>query len=329
MGYLEGIENQPRNLEMSARGVLSALEREDVSAFRADPLVLTGIGSSYFAASHGAWALRAAGRAAFALSSTDLLDPGAGDAAAALVGISQSGRSAETVGAFERASVPRLAVANAPSGPLQRLADVVVPLESADDHSFATQTYTATLFAMAALAGRLGGHDRFAVAELVATVEEVLERTASFADEGAALLDGARFVDFVGRGASFASAAQGALLLREVVRLPAAHMDTLQYLHGSVEVAGRGLGCVVFGSGREIRLARDLASYGTAVLLVTTEEVKGAENLLVFKVPEAEPVLLPILEILPVQLLTHRLAQAKGIPADGFRYEQDDTKLEI
>jgi glucosamine--fructose-6-phosphate aminotransferase (isomerizing) len=106
-------------------------------------------------------------------------------------------------------------------------------------------------------------------------------------------------------------------------------MDTLQYLHGPIEVAEPGRGCIVFGSGREVRLAEDLASYGMTVLLITEASVKRTRNLLVIRVPAMPDALAPVVQILPVQLLTHRMARDCGLSADGFRHEQNDTKLEL
>jgi len=329
VGYLEDILAQPENLARSHQTFTEALQSADLSAFDANPLVLTGMGSSYFAAMPASCALRAAGRPAFALSATELLEPGGELLGAAYVGISQSGKSAETVEGFSRVSASRLALTNTGSGPLSELADVALPVGSGEDTAIAILTYTATLAATGALAGSLGAPLDFDRDRLPDLVAGVLEGSAAAADDAAEQFDGMEVLDFVGRGSSLASAAEGALLTREAVRVPAAYMDTLQYLHGPLEVAEPGRGCVLFGSGREIQLAEDLASYGTSVLLVTGAQVGSTENLRVVRIPRAPDVLTPILEILPVQLLTHRMAASRGLAADGFRHEQGDTKLEV
>jgi glucosamine--fructose-6-phosphate aminotransferase (isomerizing) len=326
VGYLEDILAQPENLARSHETFTEALQGTDLLAFDADPLVLTGMGSSYFAAMSAACGLRAAGRPAFALSATELLEPGGDLLGAAYVGISQSGKSAETVEGFSRVSAPRLALTNTGSGPLSELADVALPIGSREDTAIAILTYTATLAAIGALTGSLGTPLDFDWDRLPELVAGVLEDSAPAADEAAERFDGMEVLDFVGRGSSLASAAEGALLTREAVRIPAAYMDTLQYLHGPLEVAEPGRGCVVFGSGREVRLAGDLASYGTSVLLITEA---STENLKVVRIPGVPDVLAPILEILPVQLLTHRMAGSRGLAADGFRHEQKDTKLGV
>jgi glucosamine 6-phosphate synthetase-like amidotransferase/phosphosugar isomerase protein len=64
-----------------------------------------------------------------------------------------------------------------------------------------------------------------------------------------------------------------------------------------------------------------------AVFLVTEAAVERRRNLVVFRTPEMADALAPVIQILPVQLLTHRMALSRGLSADGFRREQDDTKL--
>ena len=330
MGYLEDILEQPANLARSREVFAQPLQDADLSPFAdSHPLVLTGMGSSCFAAIPAAHALRSSGHPAFALSATELLEPGGDLLGAAYVGISQSGKSAETVEGFSRVSAPRLSLTNDGSGPLSDLADVALQVGSAQDTAIAILTYTATLSATAALADSLGAPLDFDWNRLPSIVSETLEESAPIANDAAELFGDMDVLDFVARGSSLASAAESALLLREAVRIPAAYMDTLQYLHGPIEVAEPGRGCIVFGSSREIRLAEDLASYGMAVLLITEASVKPTRNLLVLRVPEMPDALAPIVQILPVQFLTHRMAQARGFSADGFRHEQDDTKLEV
>jgi glucosamine--fructose-6-phosphate aminotransferase (isomerizing) len=330
VGYLEDVLDQPANLARSREVFAQALQNADLSPFiDSRPLVLTGMGSSYFAAIPASHALRAASHPAFALSATELLEPGGNLLGTAYVGISQSGKSAETVEGFSRVTAPRLSLTNDGSGPLSDIADVALALGSAQDTAIATLTYTATLSATAALSDSLGAPLDFDWSRLPALVFETLEESVPAADEAADLFGDMDVLDCVARGSSLASAAESALLLREAVHLPAAYMDTLQYLHGPIEVAEPGRGCIVFGSSREVRLAEDLASYGMTVLLVTEASVKCTRNLLVLRMPEMPDALAPIVQILPIQLLTYRMAQARGFSADSFRHEQDDTKLEV
>lgn len=329
MGYLEDILNQPENLSRSHEVFTEALREADLSAFSSGPLVFAGMGSSYFAAIPTIYALREAGRPAFALSATELLQPGGDLLGSSYVGISQSGKSAETVEGMSRVSAPRLSITNEGTGPLAELADVSLKLGSEEETNVAVLTYTATLSATAALAGHLGASTDLDFTSLPSLASKVLEECLPVAEASAEMFDSMESLDFVGAGSPLASAAAGALLMREAAHVPASYMDTFQYLHGPVEVAEPGRGCVIIGSDREVKLAEDLASYGMSVLLVTHAPVEDSDNLRVVQIPEMPPLLAPVLEVLPLQILSHRIARSRGLAAEGFRHEQKDTKLEV
>ena len=87
--------------------------------------------------------------------------------------------------------------------------------------------------------------------------------------------------------------------------------------------------CVVLGDGREVRLAQEVSALGCRTLLVTHRtNVASTDRLQVVALPAvASPLARAILQILPVQALTWRLAQSRDLAVDGFRYHQDDIKL--
>lgn len=326
---------QPGNLERAAATFLPALRRAEPRrhGFDADPLVFTGMGASLFAAIPAALALRAAGRPALALPATEVLGPGGAlaDLGAAYVGVSQSGRSAETLAALRAVDAPRLALTNATGSPLADLADLVVPLGSAPDAGISVLTYTASLLAGAALASALvGGTPEVDVdvGGLAAAMAELLGRADAAAARLAARLGGARVIDLVGQEFSSASAGYGALLLREAARVPTASFDTRQYLHGPVEVAEDGVGAVLLGAGREVPLAGYLAAAGVAVLLVTAAGVRPPQGVEAVALPDVPAPLRPLLEAVPLQLLADHLAAARGLVPGGFRHYQRDTKVE-
>jgi fructoselysine-6-P-deglycase FrlB-like protein len=138
----------------------------------------------------------------------------------------------------------------------------------------------------------------------------------------------ARIVDVVAAGVSSATAGEGALLLRESARLHTAAHETRNYLHGPMEPLNPETACVVVGSGREVRLARDTAALGCPTLLLTTDEdVSSDDALTVLRLPRAGSALASaVLEMLPLQLLALAVAGRRGLAVEGFRYQQDDTK---
>jgi glucosamine 6-phosphate synthetase-like amidotransferase/phosphosugar isomerase protein len=209
-----------------------------------------------------------------------------------------------------------------------------------------TNGYTATLVACGLLADALtrapagasgaaadgSAVDGAAWDALPGLVERVLAASEAPVARAAARLTSARMLDFVGQREHLAAAGEGALLVREGARVPTSAMDTYQYLHGPMEPLEPGAGCVVLGDGREVELARAAAATGATALLITTADVDDGldpgGNLVVLRLPKADPIQLAVLEALPIQLLTWRLARARGLAIEGFRYRQADTKLD-
>jgi glucosamine--fructose-6-phosphate aminotransferase (isomerizing) len=157
----------------------------------------------------------------------------------------------------------------------------------------------------------------------------VLQANEAAVDGAAESLRGSFAIDIVAGARSEASAGEGALLLREVARVFTSAHETRSYLHGPMEALEPGsVGCVVFGNGREIQLARDTSRLGCPTLLVTAlAEPAPAEQLSVARVPEATGLVATVLEVIPVQQLAWALSEARGLATGVFRNHQDDTKL--
>lgn len=328
MRFHEGIDAQPQALRRSADTVRDALT--SLPPLPPDALVaLVGIGASEHVARSAALTWRRLGLRAFAVSASELLEP-AVVGATVHVGISESGRSAETVAAFRNVGGRRVAVTNFPGSVLAELADDVLPLGSGPDSPVYTTGYTATLQAVA----MLGEHWAGAAGEwarLPGQVEDVLASVAPTVQAVAESFDSARIIDVVATGPSVATAGEGALLLREASRAHTAAHETYNYLHGPMEPIESDAAAIVVGDGREIRLALDLSRLGCRTLLITRRhDVDPAPGLTVIPLPGAgSPLADAVLEIVPIQLLGRTLTDRRGLLADGFRYEQDDTKLAV
>lgn len=327
MRFHDGVQAQPGVLVRSAATVQAALAAVD--ALGSDQLVaLVGIGASEHIARSAAIAWRTAGIRAVALSASELLTEGA-PVADVYVALSESGRSAETVGALDRIKARRVGITNGPDSPLTEVVDDLVLLDSGPDSPVYTTGYTATLQAV----GMLGEHwlgqvgDWSMVPEQVASV---LAQSAPVVEELARHFGEARIIDVVGSGTSTATAGEGALVLREAARAHTAAHETYNYLHGPMEPLDPQTACIIVGDGRELRLAAEVSGLGCRTLLITSRpDVDPKDHLAVVSLPPtSSPLATAVLEILPVQSLAWRLASDRGLRVDGFRYEQDDTKLE-
>jgi len=287
-----------------------------------------GIGASEHAAASAAPVWRDQGLRAFAVSASQLLKT-AMPFADLYVGVSESGRSAETVAALGRLSgTRRVGLTNFADSPLVAVVDDTLYLDSGPDSPIYTTGYTATLQAL----GLLGEHwsgQATNWSELPEMAATVLADAAPVVADLTSVLAGARIVDIVATGASSTTAGEGALMLRESARLLTAKHETYNYLHGPMEPLDAQTACVIIGDGRELHLARDTSELGCPTLLITTRsDITSSKTLTVLTLPRASsPLAQAVLEILPLQQLAWVVASDRGLAVDGFRYHQDDTKL--
>jgi glutamine---fructose-6-phosphate transaminase (isomerizing) len=328
--FRDAILAQPENLRAGARAAEEALAELDLTPWRSGTLVVGAIGASHSAAIPVVRALRARGRRAFLLTASELALDRARELGDAFVLVSQSGASAETVDALTRLEgTPVLAISAQRDSPVARNAGGWLPLGPRPDTPVATLSYTATLQTLGMLGDALAGEPLAGWANIPAVAQAVLVSSQEIAQRLAPAFAQITSLDAVGGASAEGSAGETALLAREGLRLPAAAMETRQYLHGPMESVARGLGAIVFGGERERELAAELTSYGaTALLIGETESVAGAADVAgVVALPAAAPTAAPILQILPVQLLAERVAAVRGLPIGELRRSQHDTKV--
>lgn len=288
--------------------------------------ILVGIGASLAAACAPIWALRSRGIHSWRLGAGDYPLPFP-ESVHPIVGISQSGRSAETLAVLESVPAPlRYAVVNSEPSPISRIASTI-SLGGLPDSYASTIGYTATVAALGMLADSWdGGPLDPGWARLAEVFAQTEDRLAGPVSGLASLFAGVSSTDFVGAGPAVGSAEAGALLFREVARIPATGMSTRQYLHGSMESAGDGVH-VVLGDSRELDLANTLAEAGHHVVLVTSEEVSGSRTLHPVRLPKLPAAQRAVLEALVLQQLVGAVADVRGVDVEEFVFHNADTKV--
>jgi glutamine---fructose-6-phosphate transaminase (isomerizing) len=328
--FRDAILAQPENLAAAARAVEEALAELDLSPWCSGTLVVGAIGASQSAAIPVVRALRARGRRAFLLTASELALDRARDLGDAFVLVSQSGASAETVDALAQLEgAPVMAISAHHDSPVARQADGWLPLGPHPDTPVATLSYTATLQTLGMLGDALAGEPLAGWTDVSALADAVLDSSQEVVERLAPEFAQITSLDAVGGASAEGSAGETALLAREGLRLPAAAMETRQYLHGPMESVAGGLGAIVFGGERERALAAELTSYEATVLLIgEAGAVSGSgDGVAVLGLPAAAATAAPILQILPVQLLAERVAGLRGLPIGELRRSQRDTKV--
>ncbi|MEV1173482.1 SIS domain-containing protein [Nonomuraea sp. NPDC049784] len=331
--YLEGRAGQPAALERVAARVAAQLGEEGGVLASASRPVFVGIGASYAALALPVALLAEGG----ILARRELAgETGSGLAftgADLVLGVSQSGRSAETVEALDL--LPggrRAAVVNVVPSRLSQAVEHCVDLGNEPDSYASTIGYTGTLVALTMIARTLLGVPVAEAAREWTGVGAELERyeaaLAPVVDEVARQAAGVVAADVVSSGAFRAVSESGALLLREVCRVPASALVTRNYLHGEMESAGETLH-VIIGDGRELELARSLAAADHHTLCVTSADLASSGYLHVVPIPPAASLPMRVLFAEAVlQRLAGSLAQARGVEIEDFVFHNSDTKIE-
>jgi glucosamine--fructose-6-phosphate aminotransferase (isomerizing) len=140
-------------------------------------------------------------------------------------------------------------------------------------------------------------------------------------------LEGVRSLMLAGRGASLAAVGTGALIIKEAAHFPAEGMSSAALRHGPLNMASPALFALVYeGSGAthslNARLVEAVRAAGGKAALVCAGEGD------VFHLPSAHPTALPLLEILPAQMLSLACARLTGWQAGQFGHTGKVTEVE-
>lgn len=249
-------------------------------------VVAVGCGTSFHAAQTTGW-----GMDALEL----LLAPPDADL---LVLVSHEGTTPLTLEAAQAFAGPKWLVTGKPGSDLAALADEVVYATPDVEQSYChTVSYTCAVAALAALRGE-------DVSWLPDAVAEVL------AGERLPVSEHERFL-IAGAGRDWPTAQEAALKLREGVHVPAEAYPLEELLHGHLAaIDERVRAFVLEGEGR----AKPRAAQAVAALRAI-----GCDVTLV-------PTRHPVVDVVPFQLLTLDLAEARGVDPDTIRWDDPRWK---
>jgi glucosamine--fructose-6-phosphate aminotransferase (isomerizing) len=208
-------------------------------------------------------------------------------AGALALSISQSGRSPDIVAmqnAARRAGAATLALVNVADSPLARDAEGLLPLWAGPERSVAaTKSMIAGLAAGASVIAAWGEDE--ALAGALGELPGLLRgQTAPPPEPVVAWLAGARSAFVLGRGATYAIAAEAALKLKETSAIHAEAFSSAEVLHGPAALVGPDFPVVAFMPQDEARngmedTLRRLARMGARVLRVDSGADDGEDRL--------------------------------------------------
>jgi glucosamine--fructose-6-phosphate aminotransferase (isomerizing) len=299
-------------------------------------VLLTGMGSSFHALHGLELELRTSGYTAFSIETSELIyyHPGLLGPRTLVIAVSQSGRSVELVRLLEvnGGQSTIIAVTNTPDSPLALQADAAVVTAAGAEFSVSCKTYVAGLMALAWLGDVLCARDLVASsAELdraCPLVEEYLRAWRDHVDGLAQSLEGVCNCFLAGRGTSLAAVGTGALIIKEAAHFPSEGLSSAAFRHGPLEMAGEDIYVLVFeGDPKTGALNSNLRDCVVAQGGRSGMVGEHSESPML-RLPAAPPSVRPILEILPVQMLTLALAAAAGRRPGVFERATKVTSVE-
>jgi glucosamine--fructose-6-phosphate aminotransferase (isomerizing) len=257
-----------------------------------------------------------------------------------VVAVSQSGETADTMGAV-KAARPRgarvLAITNVVGSAIAREADGVLYTHAGPEIGVASsKTFTATLTAcylvglllgrgrgnLTAVDGRKYIDDLLAMPDLMRDTLAVEGAVAELARR----LAGYKSMLYLGRGVHHAVALEGALKLKEISYIHAEGYPAGEMKHGPIALIDEHMPVValaprdpsydrMLGNIEEVR-ARD----GRVIAVChagDTEVARRAHEVL--EVPAAPDLLAPLVSVIPLQLLAYHIAALRGLDVDQPR----------
>ena len=257
-----------------------------------------------------------------------------------VIAISQSGETADTLAAIELAKskgATIFGVCNVVGSSIARATHAGAYTHAgpeigvASTKAFTAQVTVLTLMALAAakLKGTISDSlFRLLLAELEsipAKVEQVLQ-TADKIREIAYIFTYARNFIYLGRGLNFPVALEGALKLKEISYIHAEGYPAAEMKHGPIALIDEDMPVVVIATKdssyeKVVSNIQEVKARKGRVIAITTEGDTDLPSMVDFtiEIPKVHEILMPLISVVPLQLLAYDIAVMRGRNVDQPR----------
>ena len=262
--------------------------------------------------------------------------------------ITQSGETADTIAAQSEMiskGTPTLAICNVVGSAITRRAQGVITTNAGPEIGVAsTKAFTAQLTALFTLALYLGQqrghvspelsrHYADELAKIPGKLEDILRSVDDQTCTLAKSFSNARDFLFLGRGIHYPIALEGALKLKEISYIHAEGYPAGEMKHGPNALIDETLPVVCIATKdpadptsvlkyeKTLSNIQEVTARSGRVIAIATEGDEEIANLVeaVIHIPAAPELLLPILEVVPLQLLAYHIAVRRGCDVDQPR----------
>ena len=295
-------------------------------------IIFTGMGSSYFASYAASCLFNNLGIRSIAMETSELLYYNFSiiNEKTLLMLASQSGESVEVVKLLEKIpeDVSCIGISNEEKTSLSGRVRELLLSKAGREEMTSTKTYTAMILVMSILgwylAGLWGKEKIQQVKKLVNDTEKLLASYKDSIVEELNFLGDTEFMQFIGRGPSYATALQSELMFKEAAREAASGTLGGEFRHGPMEMVNHGFKSILFTAEgktyrQSVKMAADIAKYKGKVVMITNCDPHIVDsNIRTITINQPDEYLFAIQNVIPVQLMVNHLALAKGLVPGDF-----------
>ena len=246
-----------------------------------------------------------------------------------VIGISQSGSTAEIVESLawaKKNGARTLALTNVAESPLSQSADLTLLTHAGQERAVpATKSFSSAMAAMAWIASTLRDGIFDSELELLPEkVREVLKSNVHWSEYESAI-GAAHTLVVSGRGYGQSVAREIALKFKECALINASGLSFADLRHGPVAVFSQGFPLISLGISAQSPLLSGLHDLqraahaaGAPIINIGGETAADVPTHHI-RLPKVSDQLLPILQVIPGQILAERIARARGFNPDQPR----------
>ena len=337
--FINEILEQPAALEKTLSYFLNGRGSEKIQKLleiwnsgKYNEILFTGMGSSYFAPHTALCVLSKAGISSKILNAGELLHyhlPQLKESTLVTC-ISQSGESYEVVKILEslNSRFTCVGITNEENSTLANRAAVSLISKAGKEDMTSTKTYVSTLLSLSVFTSVLTNTWKNSSMpnfnNCIEAVDSLINGRNEWLSAAMEFIGTPHFVQIIGRGPVYSSVMQGAMMIMEAARNPAAPIYGGEFRHGPMEMSKKGFRAVIMaplGATYEqaLKLASDITRFEGRVLLLTNSLEKiDNQDIMVIRIPCNDEALFPVPAIIPLQFMVNQWAVQSGHEPGNF-----------
>ena len=252
--------------------------------------------------------------------------------------ISQSGETADTIAALKLSKskgAKTLAVSNVIGSSITREADYTIYTHAGPEIAVAsTKAYTSQVVLLGILAiyfaEILESTDSETLENLKKDIFDLpkkIETSLKTSDEVkkySKKISKEKDVFFIGRGSDYNVALEGSLKLKEISYIHSEAYASGELKHGPIALIEKGITVISILTDKNlleksISNNEEVITRGAKTFIVTNQDIENSNFDNVVKIEDTNPLLSPILSVIPLQLLAYYISKDKGLDVDKPR----------